>query len=145
MTWKWYSAKTLYRIKAHGRPREVDAGYKSSNTLVEERLVLFRARSFQEAIRRAEAEADEYVVQFTTVNRYAQRVSARRLRAVEVFEMFDPPNTKVEVWSQMRVASSSVSDQTLVEHRFGPKDQPQLEREQFVDGEIVRALRPPRK
>ena len=60
MAWNWYGAKTLYRYRARGRARRPDRGFNRENTLVEERVVLFRARSFDEAISRAEAEAISY-------------------------------------------------------------------------------------
>ena len=48
----WYSAKTVYRH------RLVQDGV--TKTVFEERVVLFRAANFEEAITKAEAEANDY-------------------------------------------------------------------------------------
>jgi hypothetical protein len=56
----WYAVKTLYRSEGLGRPTATDSAYDPAATLVEERVVLLKARSFQDAIRAAEKEARAY-------------------------------------------------------------------------------------
>jgi hypothetical protein len=58
--WKWYGVKTLHRTQPIGRPVGRDKLYARAITLVEERVVILEARSFEEAIRRGEAEARKY-------------------------------------------------------------------------------------
>ncbi len=63
---------------------------------------LLRARSYDEAIRKAEIEADHYAKE-SHLNPYGQRVACRFLGAVESFELFDAPGNSVEVWSSTSV------------------------------------------
>jgi hypothetical protein len=85
----WYGVKTLLRIVAGGEPRNADAGYDASSTLLEERVVLFRAGSFADAIAQAEAEIAEYCAATRLVNVYGQRVRAKYLGVADAFELFD--------------------------------------------------------
>lgn len=61
MTWSWFGVKTIYQTTVapplgHGRRKQ----NKASDRLVEERIVLLKARSAEEAIAKAEREAALY-------------------------------------------------------------------------------------
>jgi Domain of unknown function (DUF4288) len=88
---EWFSAKTIYK---HHR---VEAG--TPKVVFEERVVLFRAMSFEEAIVQAEAEAREY------------RGSAGEtvyLDFVNVYHLFDASvGHRTEVYSLMRESNLS--------------------------------------
>ena len=114
----WYGVKTLFRIVAVGRPVTRDDAYDARVSLVEERVVLFKARSFSAAIRAAEREARRYA-RYRYVNPYGQSVVTRYLRACDAFELFDPPGAGTEVFSSTEVISRRVSDRTVVNRRFG--------------------------
>ena len=55
-SWKWYGIRSLYRWAAVGRPKNPDESYVKDATLVEERIVLIKARSDEEAMRKAKKE-----------------------------------------------------------------------------------------
>ncbi len=76
MSWKWFGVKTLYRSDATGRRKVTHPNYDPKTTLVEERIVLFRARTGQEAIRKAELEAREYA-RLSHTNSFGQRVRTK--------------------------------------------------------------------
>lgn len=124
---EWYGVKTLFRTVAVGRPSARDAAYDASVSLVEERVVLFKARSFDEAIRAAEKEAREYA-RLRVVNPYGQRVVVRYLRACDAFELFDTPGVGAEVFSATEVVSKRISDRAIVERHLGKRVDKELDR-----------------
>ncbi len=113
---KWFGVKTLFRTAAVGKPDAPNGAYNS--TLVEERIVLFRARSFEDAIREAEREARVYA-RASHLNPYGQRVVTRYLGACDAFELFDPPRAGAEVFSTTEVVAKRVSDKGVVNQRLG--------------------------
>src|SRR5213594_645274 len=114
----WYGVKSLYRWHASGRPRAKDARFDARVSLVEERVVLFQARTFGEAIRAAEKEARAYV-KGKHVNPYGQQVRIRYLGAVDAFQMFGPPGRLVEVFSNTELVPKRVPDRVVVDRRMG--------------------------
>lgn len=118
MSWKWYGVKTAYRTTAVGEPRNVDRYYDPEATLVEERVVLFRARSFDEALAKAEQEALRYV-DSDRFNRYSQRLRKRFLGRTNAFELFEAPGAGVEAFSLTEVVAQTVSDHEVRLNRMG--------------------------
>jgi len=116
---RWFGVKTVYRTATVGKPRVVDSDYDDEGTLVEERVVLVRARDHDAAIKRGESEAAKYAKNSHT-NPYGQLVVTRRLKAIETVELFDDPDSLTEVWSSTRVSPASISNRQLVEVFFGP-------------------------
>jgi hypothetical protein len=47
----WYGVRTLIRVVATGQPKYRDEHFDSQSTLVEDRVVLFLAARFDEAIK----------------------------------------------------------------------------------------------
>jgi hypothetical protein len=78
----WYGVRTLYIHKDLQRGQD---------HLYEERIVLVRASSSEEALARAEAEAQAYAVDEVEYLGFAM-----------AFHMFQPPSELVEVYSLMR-------------------------------------------
>src|SRR5580658_10992429 len=69
----WYGTRTLFRLVATGKRNGPTKYYDANSTLVEDRIVLFRAKSFKDAIRQAEAEAKHYCKTTRFDNIYGQR------------------------------------------------------------------------
>ena len=116
----WFGVKSLFRIETAGEPRVIDEDYDPEGTLIEERVVLVRARSADEALKQGEAEANAYCGG-SHVNPYGQRVAYRRVRILGCFSLFDSPGNMREVWSSMTVVSSATTDQELEDQRFGTR------------------------
>lgn len=135
MSWKWYGVKTLYRTRTIGRPRKVDANYDREGTLVEERVVLFRARNFDEAMDKAEAEAKRYASAFTPRNRYGQRIRQQYLGCADAFVIDGAPAVGCEVFSSTRVVPDSVSDASLAASFTDGEPRPNPKRVKFFDAE----------
>lgn len=120
MPWKWFGVKTVLRTEAQGVPTSQDSSYDSEATLVEERVLLVRARSFAEAIVKAESEVKEYASgQYS--NHYGQVIKQRYLGACDVFELYEDPASQVEVFSTTELVPQSISDDDIVNQHFGAK------------------------
>ena len=118
---RWFGVKTVYRTSTVGKPRVVDSDYDNEGTLVEERVVLVRARDHAAALRKGEREAAKYA-RTSHTNPYGQRVVTRCLKAIESFELFDDPDSLTEVWSSTRVSPASISNRQLEEVFYGPTE-----------------------
>lgn len=117
--WKWFGVRTVYRIEARGRPAGTDANYSATMTLVEERVVVLKARSFQEAIQKAEAEAKRYAADHRHRNPYGQRVRARYLGYCDAYQSDEGVSTGAEVFSTSEVVARRVSDKAIVRRLLG--------------------------
>lgn len=122
MAWDWYAVKTLYRVEASGEPDFTDVGFDEQITLIEERVVLFKARSFNEAIRKAEKEAHSYAKNWKLVNVYGQQVTGRYLGSCDAYCLYDPPANGIEVFSATELWSENVADETLIDRKLGKEE-----------------------
>lgn len=135
--WQWYGVKSIYRETPKGRPKGKDDRYVAGLTLVEERVVLIRARSFDEAIRKGEQEANRYIEHTKSRNRYGQELVGRLINC-EAYDMSpDDPVAGVEVFSSMELVPKSLSDDELLGRVIGC--QADADRSQLTDnfGNIV--------
>ncbi len=139
MAWKWFGVKTLTRCEAIGKPKSIDENFDEDATLIEERIVLIKARSFDEAIKKGEKEAENYLAEYK--NFYGQKVEQRYLKVCDAFELFEEPNENgVEVYSSTEMVSQKVKDSTLIENKFGKDesvDSFERKREKFWNAELL--------
>ncbi len=139
MSWKWFGVKTLTRWETIGKPKSVDENFDADATLIEERVVLIKARSFDEAIKKGEKEAKNNLSEYK--NFYGQKVKQRYLEVCDAFELFDEPNENgVEVFSLIETVSKKVKDSVLIENKFGKDQTPESfarKREKFWDAELL--------
>lgn len=119
---RWFGVKTLYRSRAQGLATGKDRQYRPGITLVEERLVLFRARASSDALRQAEREARKYA-RDRFRNAYGQRVVTEYLGYCEAYDMSpDEPGLAVEVFSAMEVLPASIPTKQIVRRCFGYRE-----------------------
>jgi hypothetical protein len=117
--WKWFGVRTVYRIDARGRPVGRDELYSPATTLVEERVVVLKARSFQEAIHKAEVDARRYVADCRHRNPYGQLVRARYVGYCEAYRADRRIASGAEVFSTSEVVPRRVSDKAVLRRLFG--------------------------
>ena len=117
----WYGVRTLYRISAIGPRRGTDHLFTASMSLVEERVVVFRARDGKEAIRKAKAEARAYAASAHR-NPYGQRVRTRAIGVLDAYDINEKLREGTEVFSQTEVVSRKVSDATIVRRLIGQSE-----------------------
>jgi len=118
---QWYGVKALFRVSAVGRPVATDSAYDPKMTMIEERVLLYRSRSFADAIRAAEKDAREYA-RTNHTNPYGQRVVTRYLATCEAHWMFELPGSRQEVFSTTEVIPKGVSDKAIVDQYFGHEE-----------------------
>ncbi len=118
---KWYGIKTIYRAAPVGRRLGSDSFVSTDVTLVEERVVVLRARSIKEAIRKAEVDAKQYAGDRHR-NPYGQRVRTRYLGYCDVFDINEPVKAGTEVFSETEVVSRKVSDSAIVNRLIGRRE-----------------------
>ena len=93
---KWFSVRSVYR----------SLGVIDGSGLYEERVVLFRAEDFDDAIAKAEIEAAEYV----------EGLNSAVLPLFQAHWLFDDPADGSEVFSLMRV--SDLEPDEYLDHFF---------------------------
>ena len=118
---RWFGVKSLFRLEVSGEPRATDELYQPGGTLIEERVVIVRAKTPKRALRKGEREADRYCRDFVHLNPYGQLVVGRRVEALVAFEMFQKPKQLREVWSSNWVVPTAMTDRELAERLFGPE------------------------
>jgi len=129
MTLRWFAAKTLYRTTTIDADRSAAPGQLA---LIEERIVLLKAQSFDDAIAIGEASAREYANSVAFKNRQGDLLETKYLESIDVFELADTPTHGAEIFSGAYVTQTSTPIQTLLEHHFGPEQNSDSERELFV-------------
>jgi hypothetical protein len=136
---QWYGARTLFRLVASGTPKRRDKHFDRASTLVEDRVVLFKAYSFEDAIEQAEAEALEYCRRTRYTNIYGQPVRLNFLGATDAFSILDQkPSAGCEVYSLTALIPGSVPDSRVVAERLGKTNKGGMEaRHKFIDGRIL--------
>lgn len=142
MNWSWFGVKTIYRIEAFGRPQAIDSAYDPDATLIEERVVLFRARSFDEAIRKAEKEALRYAASQHR-NPYGQTVKMRYLEACNAFLLYELPGVGVEVYSATEVVNKQIHDDEILDRKLGKQrgNDDRQQRLKFLHHELAGAVK----
>jgi len=126
IAWKWYGVRTLYRESASGKPKGLDSHFSPEASFVEERVVVFRARSFAEAITKAEKEAKTYAAETDHRNRYGQRVRCRYLGYCDAYHLFDDEiEAGVEVYSSTEIIPRTVPDDTIIDRLIGANEEDQ--------------------
>lgn len=133
----WYGVRTLVRLIATGKPKKTDKHFDPMSTLVEDRIVLFRADSFDSAIMKAEKEAQQYCRGTRFTNIYGQSVRMKLLRIFHAFTIDGEPVVGSEVYSSTTLVARSVSDAKLIAQLFGDDDESAERRYKFLDAKIL--------
>lgn len=136
---RWYGVRSQVRLVATGKPKRPGVEYDPESTLVEDRVVLFRAESFESVIAQGEAEAREYCRRIRFSNIYGQNVRLKFAGIVDAFSMADfKPGHAAEVYSGTTIVPSEVTNQELLAARTAPPETPGA-RYKFIDARLLRA------
>jgi hypothetical protein len=139
----WYGVRTLYRVTAEGEPKSPGKHFDPESTLIEDRVVLFQASGFDDAIAQATKEARSYCKQVRFVNPYGQKVRMRFLDAYDAYEISEFPDSDPgagsEVYSLTELVRASVPDVAIVKKRLGGLASKETEaRYKFVNAGVMR-------
>jgi uncharacterized protein DUF4288 len=117
-TMDWYSFCGLFKWEIIDATGDV----RPDGALVEERIVLFYAASFDEAIRLGEAEAEAYT-RDTWPNANGDTVRTRYLGVCNVFAMKASPAEGVEAYSRLLLRPSTEADDVVIERLLGSESE----------------------
>ncbi len=134
----WFGVKTLYRSRATGRPTS-RLWLQADAALLEERVVLFRARSFADALSKAEREAVRYSAD-THTNPYGQIVSTKYLGVADAYALYDDPASGVEVFSATELISTKETIPSLIVRKFGRVERSRRPRYAFLNADFNSGL-----
>lgn len=135
--WKFYTVKTIFRITAVGRPNATDMRYRKNLDMIEERIVIIKARSFDEAIKKGEIEARKYASSSPPINPYGQKIIQRYIGSIDVFEPFEDFKENKEIYSSTQLIPATWTNKTVADRILGPqyKNERQL-RTKFLNREF---------
>lgn len=133
-----FAVRTFYRTAPIGRPRQRDQFYLAAVVAVEERIVLFRAKSGKGALKQATAEGRKYATAVLR-NRYGQRVVTKLLKRAEAYELNERPGQGVEIFSAVELTAPAEQAGSILARKVGrPADGATAH--MFIDGGIAAEL-----
>ena len=132
---KWFAVRTFYVYEIVKKKKSVAVPGPSGKSFYEERVVLFKAKDFSEALEKAEADAKSY--QEAYENPYGEKIKVRYLLTADSFELSDKPDMGVEVYSFTEVSDKVRSLRAYLDAKLGKKLNDSLEpklRRRFLNG-----------
>jgi hypothetical protein len=135
----WFAVKTFLRTRPTGSPKRRDKTYRGGLAAVEERIVLFRSKNADAAIKKGRAEAAKYAKAARTKNVYGQNVITEMLGYTETFELFEDPADGAELFSSIEIVAAEESPSALVRRKVGDPASRSTAR-LFVAGRISKKL-----
>ena len=134
----WFAVRTFIRSKPTGRAKERDDAFRPGIASIEERIVLFQARTGKSALTKGRAEAERYAREQTT-NTYGQRVIKTVLPFAETYELFDDPANGTEVFSSIEIIDSSETTSRILRRKVGDASDIKTAK-MFISGRITKEL-----
>lgn len=115
----WFAVKLLHKITISGMPEKdkLDEFYHDIHEFFEERIILVKASSFDNAYELAESEAKEGDDVYE--NKYGQTVRWEFYESIECFHLFDSPQSPVEVFSTLFAKEQDEDEEDLLDKRYG--------------------------
>jgi hypothetical protein len=132
---KWFGVKGLIRIEAFGPVHGRDASYDPDGTLVEERIMVVRARDPKDAASRTRNRLAKEKVRYS--NSYGQEVRSRLLEGMIVYELFDPPADNMEVFSDTHRVPTSLRDAEVAKRFSSAELSDRAQRKRFIAAEVA--------
>lgn len=112
-----FGAKTLYLYEVTGASKVKKHKPDTKFIMIEERVVLFEAKDFESAIKKAEKEAKAY--ESTHTNPYKQKVKIKYMNCVDVYEVYDDLADGCEVYSTTNLVKKNEMKKHLLDIHFG--------------------------
>ncbi|MGE0267742.1 MAG: DUF4288 domain-containing protein [Candidatus Omnitrophota bacterium] len=140
MAANFYTVKTIFRCFAAGRPDKPDQFFDPDATLVEERIQLVKAKSKEEAQKKAEKDANEYAKRVKFFNPYNQAVTLEYTGLCEVYEIERALSDMTEIYSNSKVMDKKITISKIA-HVYLNKKQPynKSKRKKFINREYFHA------
>lgn len=123
----WFGVKTFYVSETSGRVENRDRFYKKESVMLEERVVIFKAKNFDAAIKLAESEAKKYA-KCKHINPYRETVTCKYIDIYDAFKLYDDPTLPgAEVFSATELHMKKGDAVKAAKSRFGPSYRGKLE------------------
>lgn len=118
MSWAWYGAKTLYETTISSQENKKSVGPR----LIEERITLIHARTDNEALQKAELEAQAYASASPFRNSDGDLVETAYMGACDIFSINDDLKQGTEVYSSLRVVTPRHASNEILDMLMGPEE-----------------------
>jgi hypothetical protein len=123
----YFGVKYLVRAKVLGKPKGVKRTFKSTMDLLEERVLIIRARKVDDAFKKAEREQARYCRR-SYVSTYSQKVVFEPIACFDSFSLSsDDLRVRIlkgdlaEVYSRTELVRKTEADEMIVNRLFGKK------------------------
>lgn len=124
-----YAVKVVSKIIVDGEANFKDKNYSNDTNYYEEQVLLFYAKSFEDAFDKAEKYMSKQVSFPSYKNIYGQTVRIEVLEYVDCYELFENPSKEEpEVYSNIYCVPKDISDEDFLINRYDyyVKDEDQL-------------------
>lgn len=108
---KWFAVKTLYSITLEKT---------KSPSMLEERIVIFKAKDIDAAIAKAKEDAKKYS-SYEYKNLAEQSVKTEFLKCFDAYEISDEFKSGAEVFSSNEVIVGKFDRSKIIDNRFGKR------------------------
>ncbi|MEG0615687.1 MAG: DUF4288 domain-containing protein [Oscillospiraceae bacterium] len=128
--WYWYGVKIINKILVSGEPQNVDENYSNETSFFEESISLFKAQSFEQAYKLAEANALKNETSY--INTYSQTVEWKFVAAIDCFLLDDQPVSKAEVYSSIHLMPKGMTSEAFIAKQFDNENPPDKEEKMYI-------------
>ncbi|WP_264230128.1 DUF4288 domain-containing protein [Acholeplasma laidlawii] len=114
-----FSVKVVSKIIVEGKPDFKDKNYVDDTNYYEEQVLMFYAKSFDDAYHKAEKYMNKQVSFPSHKNIYGQTVRTDVLEYVNCYHMFESPsNEEPEIYSNIYSVSKNITDEDVLINRY---------------------------
>ena len=117
---EWFAFRGLYLKTTLGKAKNKDDAYVKSTVMLEERVVLFKSKDINSAIKAGLKDAKNYS-KYKFKNMYGEVLTIEFLDMWDTFELFENPDNGIEVFSVNDVYANRGSEVKAAKIKLGPK------------------------
>lgn len=117
--WEWFAVKVLYECNVSGEssPDTIDENDSHTHKSFEERIILIKASSSEQAFVIGEIEARKAETDY--LNPYDEMVEWKFVKSIDCFNLFDEKlQTGTELYSRFLRVSKDISIEQVISHYY---------------------------
>ncbi len=139
---EWFGVRSVYEIRAVGIPKKTDKDFNPDILMFEDRIVIFKAKDFESALKKARIEAERYISQVYK-NIYFQKLIKKRLKRFNAFRIFDEPGDGKELYSTTRLIKGPLTYKQAENLFFGKDENAKQhrQRKKFLDRDFMAPIK----
>ncbi|MFW2331194.1 MAG: DUF4288 domain-containing protein [Nitrospinota bacterium] len=117
---KWFGVKTVYMTRTTGKVHSTRSKVHPSSVMIEERVVMFKARNIESAIKKGEREAKEYIDgDEDNITPYGQIARQRYVGCCDAYMLDDKLGDGQKVYSATEVRLTKPTKAELYNSKLG--------------------------